>query len=116
MPRRPLLATEIPPELAAAARELAARIRVHPHPRELRREASELVVRLTEAGLAGYFLRPVEQLGLGLVAVSTVRVGLKTAGGGIAMVVRRMVDGMTDEQLRGLAETVERLIRDGARR
>jgi hypothetical protein len=50
------------------------------------------------------------------VAVSTVRVGLKTAGGGIAMVVRRMVDGMTDEQLRGLAETVERLIRDGARR
>lgn len=116
MPRLPLLATAIPAALAAEVRALAGRLRAHARPRELAGESAELVVRLTEAGLAGYFLRPSEELGLGLVALSTVRVGLKTSGRGIALVVRRLVGGMTDEQLRRLADIFEDLIRDDGRR
>lgn len=114
MPRLPRLATEIPADLADEARALVARIRAHPQPRELRRPAAELVVKLTEAGLAGYFQHPAERLGLGLMAATTVRVGLRTAAGGIAIAVRRLVDGMNDEQIVGLAGTIEEMLRDGA--
>lgn len=116
MPKAPLLATAIPPELATEARRLAARLRTHPRPRELAREGAEMVVRLTEAGLDGYFLRPAKELGLGAVALGTIRVGLATAARGIALVVRRLVGGLSDDELRRLADTFEDLIRDESRR
>jgi hypothetical protein len=116
VPRLSVLATSIPADLAAETRALAARLRSHPQPRELRRESGDLVQRLTEAGLAGYFLRPAEELGLGMVTLSTVRVGLKTAERGIAIVVRRILDRLTDEQLRRLAGVFEGLVREGGRR
>jgi hypothetical protein len=109
---KPHLAAEISPELAQRARDLARRIRDSPHPRELRREGAAIVLELTEAGLASFFLHPVEELALGFVATSTTRLGLKTAAGGIALFVRRLVDGMSDEQLRGVAASVDRLLVD----
>ena len=109
---RPHLAAEISPELAQRARDVARRIRESPQPRELRREGADVVLALTEAGLASFFLHPVEQLSLGFVANSTTRLGLKTAAGGIALFVRRLVEGMSDEQLRGVAASVEHLLVD----
>ena len=112
MPDRPHLITELDPELAAAARDLVRRLRAAPRPRELREEAAEMVVRLTSAGLESFFLRPVERLGLGFVALSTVRLGLKTSGQGVGIVVRRIFDGMDEEKLRGVADTLAATVVD----
>ena len=112
MGTRPHLIAEVDPELARAARELARRIRTAERPRELRREGAEMVLRLTEAGLASFYLRPVGALGLGALANGTVAVGLKSAQAGIGLFVRRLVDGLDDEQLRGVASTIEHLLAD----
>ncbi|QQR72528.1 MAG: hypothetical protein IPJ17_13550 [Holophagales bacterium] len=112
MADRPHLIAELDPELATAARDLARRLRESPRPRELKSEAAELVVRLTIAGLESHFLRPVERLGLGFVALSTVRLGLKTSGQGVGVLVRRIFDGMDDEKLRGVADTLSATVVD----
>jgi len=109
---RPHLIAEIDPELARAARELARRIRTAERPRELRREGAEMVLRLTEAGMGSFYLRPVEDLRLGALANGTVAVGLKSAQAGIGLFVRRLVDGLDDQQLRGVAAAIERLLVD----
>ena len=112
MADRPHLITEIDAELAAAARDLVRRLRAAPRPRDLRAETAELVVRLTVAGMESFFLRPVERLGLGFVALSTVRLGLKTSSQGVGLVVRRVFDGMDDEKLRGVADTLAATVVD----
>ena len=112
MDARPHLIAEIEPELARAARDLARRLRTAERPRELRREGAEMVLRLTEAGMAAYFLRPVEALRLGVVASGTVSVGLKSAQAGIGLFVRRLVDGLSDEQLRKVASAIEQRLVD----
>ena len=100
----PHLITQIDPALAAEVRDLVRRLRQAAHPRELKSEAADTVVRLTSAGLEAFFLRPVERLELGLVAQSTVRLGLKTSSQGVGLVVRRVFDGMDDEKMRRVAD------------
>jgi hypothetical protein len=112
MAAEPHLVAAVDPELARAARDLVRRIHVAECPRELRREGAEMVARLTEAGLASFYLRPVETLRLGALANGTVAVGLKSAQAGIGLFVRRIVDGLSDEQLRGVAAAIERLLVD----
>ncbi|HSM51837.1 MAG TPA: hypothetical protein VLA75_10585 [Thermoanaerobaculia bacterium] len=112
MAAEPHLVAAVDPELARAARELARRIGAAERPRELRREGAEMVLRLTEAGLAAFYLRPVETLGLGALANGTVAVGLRSAQAGIGLFVRRLVDGLDDEQLRGMASAIEHLLVD----
>ena len=101
----PHLITQIDPVLASEVRDLVRRLRQAPQPRELKAEVAEMVVRLTSAGLEAFFLRPVERLGLGMVAQSTVRLGLKTSSQGVGLVVRRVVDGLDDEKMRRIADT-----------
>lgn len=112
MADRPYLVGAIEPSLAAEARALAARLRSSPAPRELRDEGAAMVIRLTEAGLAAFFVQPVGQLGLGVVATGAMRLGLKTALGGISLFVRQLVSGLSDEQLRGVAKAIDRLLID----
>lgn len=112
MDARPHLIAEIEPELARAARDLARRLRTAERPRELRREGAEMLLRLTEAGMAAHFLRPAEALRLGMVASGTISVGLKSAQAGIGLFVRRLVDGLSDEQLREVAGAIEQQLVD----
>lgn len=110
-PTRPAVAAPIPPEIARDARELIRRIREADDPRDLRGEGAEAVVRLTDAGLHSFFLRPVQDAGLGPLTAGMVRVGIKSAGTAIAVFVRRIVGGLSAEQMRAIAEQVdERLV------
>ena len=113
-PRRkaPCLVVRTDPKLARAARGLARRIGVSREPRELRAEAAAMVLKLTESGLAGFFLHPVEAMDLGFVAASSVRLGLQSARSGIAFVANRVINGMDDDQVRALGKHIEGFLLD----
>lgn len=100
-------AAEIPPELAAELRELVAEVRAAERPARHAGAGADLILRLTNACLDDYFLRSVRRLGLGMVAESAVRLGLRTAGGGIALFVKRLAGMMSDEQVLELADLME---------
>ena len=100
----------IPRDLAVDAAGLIGRIRAAADPTALRPEGIELVMRLTAAGLDHFFLRAVRELGLGRMAETTTRLGLKTAHGGIGMFVRRLAGGLDGDQMLRLAEIVEEMI------
>jgi hypothetical protein len=108
----PVLAARISQQVADDARDLIARIREADDPRDLRKEGAEGVVKLTEIGLEAFFLRPVVQAGLGSVTAALVRVGLKSAGAAIAVFVRRIVGGLSGEQMLIIADLVEERIVD----
>jgi hypothetical protein len=108
----PVVAARIPQRVADEAREMIARIREADDPRQLRREGAEGVVRLTEAGLEAFFLRPVEEAGLGAMTAAVVKVGLKSAAAAIAVFVRRVVGGLSAEQMRSIAELVDERVLD----
>jgi hypothetical protein len=108
----PVLAAAVPDSVATEARALIEAIRHADDPLLYRKQGAETVVRLTEVGLEAFFLAPVEQLGLGPVAASMVRLGLRTAGGAIAVFIRRIVAGLDAEQIRAVAELVDARLLD----
>lgn len=108
----PALAARVPADIAADTRALIDRIRSAEDPLSLRREGAEAVVRLTEVGLEAFFLRPVQQIGLGTVAGSMVKLGLKSAGAAISVFVRRIVGGLSADQMRAIADLVDERLLD----
>ena len=106
------LAARVPTEVVADTRALIDRIREADDPLPLRREGAEAVVKLTQIGLESFFLEPVRQLGLGSVASSMVKLGIGSAGAAIAVFVRRLVAGLSAEQLREIAEIVDARLLD----
>jgi len=108
----PVLAARIPQHVADEARQLLARIREADDPRDLRKEGAESVVRLTEIGLEAFFLRPVEAVGLGSITGAMVKLGLKSAAGAIAVFVRRIVGGLSGEQMLAIADLVDERLLD----
>lgn len=110
---RRYLAVELPEELAREAEEMIHRVRSSPRPREHRAEGVNLILRLTEHGLEAYFLRSVQRMGLGFVAETATRAGLKTAFGAIAFFIRRLAGGLDDEQIRRLADRMDELLMAG---
>lgn len=108
----PVLAARVSQQVADDARDLIARIREADDPRDLRKEGAEGVVKLTEIGLEAFFLRPVEQAGLGSVTAALVKMGLKSAAAAIAVFVRRIVGGLSGEQMLTIADMVEERIVD----
>ncbi len=107
MTSQPVLAAVVPESVAAETRALIDAIRRADDPVVYRRQGAEAVVRLTEVGLDAFFLGPVERLGLGPVAASMVRLGLRTAAAAIAVFIRRIVAGLDADQIRAVAELVD---------
>lgn len=108
----PALAARIDPKLAAEVRALAEEVRAAPDPLLLRKRGAEAVVKLTDAGLEAFFLKPVQELGLGTMASSMVRVGIGSASTAIAMFIRRLVGGLSAEQMLALADSVDATLLD----
>lgn len=104
------LATPIPEDLAREAQELIRRVRESPSPRRHRREGVGLVLRLTEAGMEGFFLRSVERMRLGFLAESATRTALKTAFGALSILIKRLAGALSDEQVRRLAELMDEML------
>ena len=103
-------AAEIPKELADEVRASIAQVRDAPAPRELAGEGANLILRLTEACLDSYFVRPVRAMKVGLVAEKATVIGVKAAHRAIALFVRRITGGLSDEQIRTLADQLEGML------
>lgn len=67
----------------------------------------ETVLKLTEVGLEEYFLRPLERAQVGMIAIGTAKVGIATARRGITVIVNKVMRGMSEEQLRSVADSME---------
>lgn len=104
------LAAPLPAELAAELESFLKKARELPDPTTLREGGADLIIRLTNACLDHYFVRSVDQLGLGLIAKQATNLGLKTAAGGIGLFVRRIAGSMNADQIRKLADLMEELI------
>lgn len=70
----------------------------------------DTVLKLTERGLAEYFLRPLERAGVGVVAISTARVGIATAKRGITVIVSKVIRGMSEAQRRSVVDSMEDML------
>ena len=60
---------------------------------------ADIVLELTETGLAYYFLRPVQAAKVGVLAMQTTKVGLAGILRVMGPVARRVLGGMAQEQL-----------------
>jgi|CXWL01.1.fsa_nt_gi hypothetical protein len=108
----PHVAAAIPVELAAEARELAARLLAADDPESLRKETVDLVQRLTRAGLEAFFLEPVRRLGLGMVTQSMAKMGLSSAASAIGMAISRILGGLSAAQMRQVAALIDETLVD----
>ena len=94
-------------ELAGEVRQAIGQIRRDPADPGCVASLIELVLKLTDAGLREYYLRPLEQARTGTLALGTARVGVGTAKRGIGMVVPKMLGGMKPAQLESIADSME---------
>ena len=60
---------------------------------------ADIVLELTETGLAYYFLRPIQAAKVGVLAIQTTKVGLAGILRVMGPVARRVLGGMDQEQL-----------------
>lgn len=70
----------------------------------------ELVLKLTDHGLREFYVRPLEQARAGTIALGTARVGISTAKRGISVIVNQLLKGMSEKQLRSIADSMEDLL------
>lgn len=108
----PHVATPIPTELAERARSVAESLRTEEDLEPIREEAIRTILELTEVGLQGFFLSPVERLRLGFIGRSAVEVGLKTASGAIAVFIKRLGRSLDQEQGRELGRILDEILID----
>jgi hypothetical protein len=71
---------------------------------------AELVLELTESGLGDYFLRPLQEVKAGFVAEQTARIGTGTMLRVMGPIVRRLIGGMDDGQLRSIAGDIRAMM------
>jgi len=85
-------------------------IRETEDPIAYRKELSELVRLLTDAGLEYYFWKPVELTGLGAVTQKMIRVGLNSGKKTLHLIANKVIKGFTEEQLLTIAGFLESLL------
>lgn len=103
-------AADIPEDLGREVRRMIDAVRDDPHPSGHARHGVELILRLTQVNLDYYFVESARRLGLGMVALSSIRLGLRTALGGISMFVKGLAGALSDEQVRRLAERMDEML------
>lgn len=83
------------------------RVRLDPSGKEAAKVLVDTVLKLTDAGLREYYLRPLEQAGAGMIALGTAKVGIRTARQGISVIVNKVLKGMGEDQLRSITDSME---------
>lgn len=103
----PHVAFPVPDAFAAELRGVLERVRADPgaHAAEL----IDVTNRLTATGLDHYFLEPLRRAGVGGMNMRAAELGISSSRKGIAAFVKRILKGMSDEQLLGLAAFIEGL-------
>jgi hypothetical protein len=77
---------------------------------------SSLISDLTEAGLEYYFVHSLEKAGVGLIGVSTAKLGISSTSKGIPVVISKVVKMMSDDQLAAVADFIDGLLIEEPRR
>jgi hypothetical protein len=103
-------AAELPEELGRELQALAVEVRAAERPSRLAGRGADLILRLTEANLDYYFIRSARRLDVGMVSQSAIRLGLRTAMGGISVFVKGLAHALSDDQVRRLAELLDEML------
>jgi hypothetical protein len=85
-------------------------IRLEPGRKAVVTALIDTILKLTDTGLREYYVRPLEQAGAGMIALGTAKVGIRTAKQGISMIVPKVLRGMSEAQLRSIADSMEGLL------
>ncbi len=76
------------------------------------REAlADLVLELTEVGLAYYFFKPVQQAKVGFMAEQSTKLGLAGIRRVMGPVARRVIGGMNTDQLQSVSKHIRHLMK-----
>lgn len=103
-------AAEISKKLAQEVEGTIDRMRQAASPEEHREEGAELILRLTEACLDAYFLRPVHTLKVGLLSEKATAFGVKAAHRAIGLFVHRIAGSLSGAQVLTLADIIEGML------
>jgi hypothetical protein len=104
------MAFPVPHDLDARAAAIIEKVRDDSTPRAHARELAELIADLTHAGLAAYFLAPLERIEIGALTYSSAKVAVGAAEAGLPALARRVIGKMTDEQLREIVEIIDEML------
>lgn len=104
------VAFPIPEELRDEALELVTCIREAEDKTRYADDLTDLVDRIARHGLGYFFIRPIELAGLGPVTRKTVSVALNSGRRAVLAVARRVVRGLSDEEMATMADFVEGIV------
>ena len=105
--RRWFLGTPLPPALADEGHAVVAFLRGAAPDEEKADRAFRFIYATGEMALAYHFHQPLVKLGVGKVTRAAVDVATSVALAGMRGPMRRVLLGMTAEQLRGVADEIE---------
>jgi len=105
--RRWLLGTPLPPDLADEGHAVVAYLRSDAPNDEKANRAFHFIYAVGEAALAYHFHQPLVRLGVGNVMRAAVDVAISVALAGMRGPMRRVLFGMSAEQLRSVADEIE---------
>lgn len=104
---RTLIGTPISEDLAAEAERVTALLRSDaPRGRKIE-EVDDLIIRFVEAGIDVHFHGPARAFGLSTWFVKIIDVAAATTLRALKTATRRVLKGLSDEQLTGLADEIE---------
>lgn len=106
MPRT-LLGTPLSNDLAAEAERVTALLRSDAPRREKIAEVDDLVIRLVQVGIDAHFHGPARLFGLSTLLVKIIDVAAATTLRALKTATRRVLKGLSDEQLVALADEIE---------
>lgn len=104
---RSWLAFPLDPPLVEEIEAVVALVREAPEPRRHGERVLRLVQVLTDEGLEAFYLRSVERIGVNLVTRSSLKLALAAASRTVQPIMRRIVLGLGDDQLRRLVDVLE---------
>lgn len=108
MSRAMFVATPLPTELAAEGREAVEYLRADQPAKEKSRRAFSFIYGVGEHALEYHFREPLGRLGVGFVMRRALGAALDVALRGLRPPLRAVLDGMDDNQLRAVADEIER--------
>ena len=106
MPRT-LLGTPLSDDLAAEAERVTALLRSDAPRAEKTEEVDDLIIRLVQAGIDAHFHAPARLFGLSTFLVKIIDVAAATTLGALKAATRRVLKGLSDEQLVAVADEIE---------
>lgn len=97
-------------DLTRETLEVVANLRAEPTHRAHVKALAEIIMKLTDAGLEAYYLAPLERAKVGMIALGTAKMGIKTARQGISVVANKLIHSLKPEQLLQIVDSLDDLL------